>query len=245
VQRRWRSLWSRRAARDTRHQPDVQPPVDETADTVHQRFVEAAQWQAAQQRAQMEARCGPAASWPRLSETLTGPRHPHVCQSCGVAAPPPADSIALPDTDDPADPRTTTAVVRLVARERRPPWGVYAWQECDSEDAPEPVVVMLCTDCSARLILPHPRLYRRLPQHVPFVGIMALCLDCTWREGVRCTHPQTQANGGSGLELDQAPPIEVHVRARYGRGGFLTLYPRPVCACAGRHPASAPDEHRP
>jgi len=159
------TLWARASTRHSLDQPDAQSPGDETVADVRRRYDEAAHRQAAQQRAQREARFGPAAFWPRLSQTLTGPQHPHVCQSCGVEAPPPPDESPLPATFASTDPDTTHALLRLVARERRPAWGVYAWQEHDSHDAPQPVVVVLCTDCGARFIPSHPRLYRRLPQN--------------------------------------------------------------------------------
>ena len=239
------TLWARASTRHSLDQPDAQSPGDETVADVRRRYDEAAHRQAAQQRAQREARFGPAASWPRLSQTLTGPQHPHVCQSCGVEAPPPPDESPLPATFASTDPDTTHALLGLVARERRPAWGVYAWQEHDSHDAPQPVVVVLCTDCSARLIPSHPRLYRRLPQNAPFAGIMDLCLACVFREGVCCTHPQTQANGGPGLQLDSAPPIDLHVNEGHGRGAFLTLYPHPVRACSGRQPMQTQGERAP
>src|SRR5262249_51458310 len=92
------TLWTRSSTRHAIDQPAARAPGDETMADVRGRYDEEAQRQAAQQRAQREARFGPAASWPRLSQTLTGPQHPHICQSCGVEAPPPPDESALPAT---------------------------------------------------------------------------------------------------------------------------------------------------
>ena len=241
------TLWARASTRHSIDQPDAQSPGDDALPNEIRWRVEAAQRQAAHQRARREARFGPAASWPRLSQTLTGPTHPHVCQSCGVEARPPADESALPELLDLANSETLPMLLRRIARERDPAWGVYAWQEYDSDDAPQPVVVVLCTDCSARLIPSHPRVYRRLPQHAPFAGIMDLCLACTFREGVCCTHPQTQANGGRGLQLDYEPPISARVNAGRGRGRdvLLTVYPQPVRACSGRQPVQMQGERAP
>ena len=50
-----------------------------------------------------EARYGPSATWPRLSETLDGPRHPRFCQSCGVERPPEASDEATPAWGDESD----------------------------------------------------------------------------------------------------------------------------------------------
>jgi len=50
-----------------------------------------------------EARYGPAATWPRLSETLEGPKHPRFCQSCGAERPPEASDEATPPRGDESD----------------------------------------------------------------------------------------------------------------------------------------------
>jgi hypothetical protein len=241
------TLWARSSTRHSIDQPDVQSSIDDSLSNELRRHVGAAQRLGAHQRARLEARFGPAASWPRLSQTLTGPKHPHVCQSCGVEARPPADESALPEPLDLATSDTLNVLPRLIARERDPAWGVYAWQEYNSDDAPQPVVVVLCTDCSTRLIPSHPRVYRRVPQHAPFAGIMDLCLTCAFREGVCCTHPQTQANGGPGLQLDYEPPISARVNAGRGRGRdvLLTLYPYPVRACSGRQLMQTQGERAP
>ena len=137
------------------------------------------QWKEAQLK-ELEARYGPAATWPRLSETLDGPKHPRFCQSCGAERPPEVpDELAASDGASARD-----ETFQLVMRELRPPLGVYGWQEHDGRDEPEPIAVMLCTACSARLIEPHPRMYNRIARRAPFPGIMDLCIDCRSRTGV-------------------------------------------------------------
>ena len=135
-------------------------------------------WKEAQLK-EIEAQYGPAATWPRLSETLEGPKHPRFCQSCGVERPPEDPDEATPTTgDEPgAAPAKVNDSFRLVKAELEPPPGVYGWQEHDSRDEPEPIAVMLCTRCSARLITPHPRVYSRIPRRAPFPGIMDLCIE--------------------------------------------------------------------
>jgi len=86
-----------------------------------------------------EARYGPAATWPRLSETLDGPRHPRFCQSCGVERPPEASDEATPAWGDESDEGVTKAndkakaddSFRLIKAALEPPPGVYGWQEHD------------------------------------------------------------------------------------------------------------------
>jgi len=112
------------------------------------------QWKEAQLK-EIEAQSGPAATWPRLSETLDGPKHPRFCQSCGAERPPEAPDEATPATGDElgAAPDDANDSFRRVKAELEPPPGVYGWQEHDSRDEPEPIAVMLCTTCSKRLSL--------------------------------------------------------------------------------------------
>jgi hypothetical protein len=104
--------------------------------------------------------------------------------------------------------------------------GVHIWQECDDADQPEPIAVLLCPPCSARIIEPHPRLYYGLPFNEPFAGTMGLCAHCRFRDGVHCTHPDLKANGGLGLIIQADTPIPVPGRRR--------VYVRPAMGCAGR-----------
>ncbi len=98
-----------------------------------------------------EARYGPAATWPRLSETLGGPKHPRFCQSCGSERPPEALDEATPATgDEPgAVPAKANDSFRRVKAELEPPPGVYGWQEHDGRDEPESIPSP-SRSCSAR-----------------------------------------------------------------------------------------------
>jgi len=82
---------------------------------------------------------------------------------------------------------------------------------------------MLCTRCSAHLIAPHPRFYNRIPPNAPFHGIMELCVDCRFRDGVRCTHRDLDKRR-AGLVVDADPSAQVHVNLGGGCGAFLTIY---------------------
>ena len=71
MQLRLPTLWTRSSTRHSIGQPDVQSPhIDDAAlpNETRQR-VEPAQRLEAHQRARLEARFGPAVSWPRLSQT--------------------------------------------------------------------------------------------------------------------------------------------------------------------------------
>lgn len=145
----------------------------------------------------------PSEKWPRLSETLTGQQHPHVCQSCRQRS---IDGEAL----------------------------AY-WQECNDRDVREYRIIALCVACSDRLIEPHPRLYHRLDKHQPMPGVMAICLDCRHRDGVRCQSPQAQFNGGPGLNVIFPKPSSVHLcRSPRSKSGWVHYYPGPPTACDGR-----------
>lgn len=138
-------------------------------------------------------------NWPKLSETLTGPRGPGRCQDCGGSA------------DD-----------------------IVAWIECDERDQPTRVVVLLCKECGERIVGPHPRLYHALPENKPVPGAMPhLCLDCEFRKGLTCTHPDLKANGGPGLNLAVVQPLRGFVDGHKYRGPFEN-WPRRAEACQGR-----------
>jgi len=165
--------------------------------------------------------------WPRLSESLTGPRQPDTCQSCG------ATNVQLVPSADPGgemSPIAADDTGALHARLRRvldaEERGVHVWQERDDADQPEPIAVLLCPPCSARLIEPHPRLYYGLPFNEPFAGTMGLCVPCRFRDGVRCTHPDLRANGGPGLIIQADTPIPAPGRRR--------VCVRAAMGCAGR-----------
>jgi hypothetical protein len=187
------------------------------------------------------AEATPPTPWPRLSESLTGPKHPHVCQSCGREYP-----VRLQFTDplQELDAGRPQDIWGEIAQVLDPPKGVYGWQEHGDTDSPEPIVVMLCTTCSDRLIVPHPRLYRQLAPNEPFPGVMELCLGCRFRTGVRCTHPALKANGGPGLKIEIGPPDVAMVHGVRG-GQKVILYRHPAKECAGREPCEDEGEKAP
>lgn len=157
-------------------------------------------------------------TWPRLSQTLAYKPHDYLldpgelrCQRCGHHG-----------TLD-RDPEGNGT--RL-----------YAWQEHDALDRPEPLAIVLCTRCSDDCIEPHPRLYRRLERNEPYPGLLAICDGCAWREHGACTHPRAQANGGAGvaltIELPQSMHVLTHGGPRGGRRGYWTkVWPKPAEAC--------------
>lgn len=140
--------------------------------------------------------------WPRLTETLTGPKSPDACQACGANRSP--GDLALTH-----------------------------WLECDDNDQKEPKLVVLCKPCADRLIEPHPRLYHQLSTHEPFPGGMELCLACKHRDGVRCTNPDAQINGGPGLKI-KAPGSYAHVCRTPRRLSGWAYLGGPATECSGR-----------
>lgn len=148
---------------------------------------------------------------PRLSEDLTGPKHPERCQSCG--------------NQGELDLLHATA-------------GVRRWIEHDERDRPEDIVIVLCGQCSDRLIEPHARLYSPVPINAPLPGCMELCSDCRHREGVRCTHLDLKKNGGAGIAIAISKPQVIFLdgTGKNGRrmGWQHITYERPPSKCAGR-----------
>lgn len=154
--------------------------------------------------------------WPKLSETLTHERKPGVCQSCGIER-----NRCLGDTGAET-------------------WCTL-WIECDHHDEPTRVVVSLCSSCSGRLIEPHPRLYRKVPENKPVPGAMPhLCTDCRFRTGLQCESPELKANGGPGLCIVYAEPVRGFIdgRGKDGKrtGGMFEHYRKPADECKGRAP---------
>lgn len=114
------------------------------------------------------------------------------------------------------------------------------WQEHDENDKPEPIVVVLCLDCSERLVGKHARLYRELGRNEPFPGAMQLCVNCKRRDGVRCAHPDLKANGGAGLKITGPVAQTMHLDYSTGRGRRGTTirsWPSEPDECAGREAA--------
>lgn len=148
-------------------------------------------------------------NWPKLSETLPYQRHPNICQGCGAGG------------------------LDLAARAEH-----QRWIECDEDDKPTAVVVLLCKACSEREIEKHPRLYESIPKNAPRPGTMELCLECRHRDGLACKHPDAKANGGAGIAIFGQQPTRGFWDGtdKRGRrtGGVLTIYPTPPQRCAGR-----------
>lgn len=141
---------------------------------------------------------------PRLSNLL-GTLDPHVCQSCGGSHMPGKGNGLM---------RTSLS----------------RWQEHYHHDQRESKVVVLCSKCAARLIEPHPRLYRELQPNEPWPGCMDLCLDCRLRDGIRCTSPLAKYNGGPGVPITVAKPFTALVDGSKYRGP-VQLYKTPAEAC--------------
>lgn len=139
-------------------------------------------------------------SSPRLTEDLKGPKHPHFCQNCGVEK----------------------------SEERK--IDLFVWQEHDHNDMPEYRVVILCKGCSDLLIEPHVRMYHRFSQHVPYPGIMEICIDCQFRFENKCTHPRSKSNGGEGVKIDIESPSVAFVDGSKFRGRVVNYY-SPARSC--------------
>jgi hypothetical protein len=145
--------------------------------------------------------------WPRLSETLPGPKDFHHCWNCG-------------------------GVESAVGR-----FGLQRWQEHDNQDHPEPVVILLCLKCSEKIIEKHPRLYRHLDPNEPLPGSMPLCRGCRWSEELRCTSPIARHNGGAGMTITAPQPgVAFMDGVRNGKrtGWRQKIYSGPPKACTGR-----------
>jgi hypothetical protein len=117
------------------------------------------------------------------------------------------------------------------------------WRECDDQDIPENIIVVLCKPCAMLLIEQHPRLYLALDQWEPWPGSMTVCDDCTHRQGTRCAHPAAKANGGAGVILTMPRPSQVHLYFGGGKqshkNGCRTLFQGPVSACKQKEVAHA------
>jgi hypothetical protein len=105
---------------------------------------------------------------------------------------------------------------------------LHRWQECDDRDQPEPIILVLCINCAAQIIEPHPRLYHQLAEYQPFPGAMTVCADCIHRAGTRCS-------AGRPVLLAQDAPIVAHVRysgRKDGRRGeLIRTWTKPATAC--------------
>jgi len=86
----------------------------------------------------------------------------------------------------------------------------------------------------------HKDCHRKLDAHVRLFAeedgvagyLPRLCGPCTFRTGLRCTHPSAKANGGPGLHLEREPNFAIVCFGR-GRGGCQRSL-RPALTCAER-----------
>lgn len=143
-----------------------------------------------------------------LTERLTntpGEKHPRVCQACGGSN----------------MPTYGNGLLRL---------SLDRWQEHDHNDRPENLILVLCDVCSKRIIKPHARLYERLQANAPWPGCMQICIDCDFRDGIRCTHEAAKSNGGAGVMLTIGKPTHAMVDGRDYRGP-MTLWPSAATDC--------------
>ena len=116
--------------------------------------------------------------------------------------------------------------------------GVNKWRECDGDDKPTDVVILVCDACEPA-IEKHPRLYIDLHKNAPTPGCMEICRACVHREGVTCTHAMLKANGGPGLGIPTPVPTVFWVDGTTKGGGRRrgwrdVVYPFEPRECAGR-----------
>lgn len=116
---------------------------------------------------------------------------------------------------------------------------LYRFREHDHNDQPETILVVLCGACAEKLIKPHPRLYHLLEPFEPASGAMQICVDCVWRRGVSCKHPDSHRSGGKGIAIKYAHPV-VSAMVNFG-GGRVNFYTEPPSACYGRDVDAAAD----
>jgi hypothetical protein len=120
------------------------------------------------------------------------------------------------------------------------------WREHDDDDRLTAVLLILCLDCSDRLIEKHPRLYTELDKNEPWPGGMAICIACRHREGLDCRHPDLEANGGPGLKIMVPQPMTgfLDYQDKRGRrsGRTFMSYPHEPRECAGRVRAPRPGQ---
>lgn len=121
-------------------------------------------------------------------------------------------------------------------------WDLDRWREHNMADLPEPIVVVMCLECSDAAVEAHPRLYEPLHRNQPWPGCMNICVDCRHREGVSCRHPDLMANGGPGLAIETPRPNHLfwHGEGEEGEavGGVMVSYPCEPKRCVGRDPAA-------
>ena len=123
------------------------------------------------------------------------------------------------------------------------PVTLHRWQECDHNDEPENLVVVLCAVCSEEVIEQHPRLYMKLHKFAPWAGCMEICVTCKFRNGVSCTHPKAKANGGPGVEVAVGKPVvAMCAGTRHGKrvGWREVIWPHPPRSCGQFEKCNSP-----
>lgn len=144
--------------------------------------------------------------WPKLSEELTGPKHPQRCQSCGG--------------DEDNDPDDTIGAMQY-------------WIEHDDQDKPTRTLIILCNRCAKVLIERHPRLYAQIDRWQPHPGKELICIACKHRDGIICK--EATFNGGPGVHLMFPTPDKVHIcRSPRRLSGWHTFWRGPVSHCDRR-----------
>lgn len=113
---------------------------------------------------------------------------------------------------------------------------LHRWQECDDQDRPEPIILVLCETCGDRIVEPHPRMYHPLRPYQPWPGAMSLCFDCIQRDGTRCRVAQA-------VRIEQEAPIVAHVRysrrQKNGtRGEWVRTWSKPATGCDRKETAN-------
>jgi len=116
---------------------------------------------------------------------------------------------------------------------------VHIWIEHDLNDKPERKFIALCEKCSDKIIESHPRLYAQVGPNTPIPGVMLICIDCKFRDGLDCKSPEAKFNGGKGFSVKAAKPITYHIDGthkgkRWSRwGNHYSIAPK---SCTGKQP---------
>lgn len=147
-------------------------------------------------------------TWPRLSETLTGPKRPDLCQSCGSGT----DVHPWVEYDEDDRPDRPVAIIvclcvacsdRIIEPHPRLYHRLHRWE-------PRPGMMALCVDC----------------RHRSGTGCAHPDERTNGGEGLRVEYPQP------GVMFVDA------VRGGKRTGWHETLYTGPPTACAGRDEAN-------
>lgn len=103
-------------------------------------------------------------NWPRLSQTLRGPRAWGYCQACGGHFP---GANGFP--------------------------GVNLWQEVGISGDTDVRFLWLCAACGPKHVPNAGRLYVREHVFAPFAGVQRFCADCAHCKEMDCKHAQSRS----------------------------------------------------